>query len=360
MEAAETAKAREVDAANAELGELTNALSVLSADVKAQTAVVEIANRQLEAAQALADTAAEDVKDLEAQVAELEVNVGDQAIRAFQGETVDDGVLSLGGDPNDSIRRQFMLAKATQSDVDYAEELSGVREDLISRRLDIEDALAQADESRAQSQAQLVALEQNRIAQGELASGAEQRLDHLLSERAALARLGADLGVGVDQAEAAALVAELANAPAPAPAAVAAGVPAPVDQNDIVIAAKGIEVHISIVDNVRRLLADAAAAGVDLAGGGFRDPAQQIAVRQANCGTSNFAIYEMRSSQCSPPTARPGRSQHEQGLAIDFTHNGQLIRSRSGAGWNWLNANANSYGLFNLPSEPWHWSTTGR
>ena len=114
------------------------------------------------------------------------------------------------------------------------------------------------------------------------------------------------------------------------------------------------------MDNVRQLLADAAAAGVDLAGGGYRDPAQQIAVRRNNCGTSYYAIYEMRSSQCRPPTARPGSSQHEQGKAIDFTHNGNLIRSRSGAGWNWLNANANKYGLYNLPSEPWHWSVNGR
>ncbi len=25
----------------------------------------------------------------------------------------------------------------------------------------------------------------------------------------------------------------------------------------------------------------------------------------------------------------------------------------------WLAANASSYGFYNLPSEPWHWSTTG-
>ena len=129
---------------------------------------------------------------------------------------------------------------------------------------------------------------------------------------------------------------------------------------DIRLAGNGIEVHVDIVDDIRRLLADAAAAGIELAGGGYRDPAQQIAVRRNNCGTSYYAIYEMPSSRCSPPTARPGRSQHEQGKAIDFTYNGRLIRSRSGPGWEWLKNNAANYGLFNLPSEPWHWSVNGR
>lgn len=129
--------------------------------------------------------------------------------------------------------------------------------------------------------------------------------------------------------------------------------------SEIVNAGNGIWVHNSIADNIRRLLADAAAAGVPLAGGGFRDPAGQIRVRMNNCGTSNYAIYEMPSSQCRPPTAKPGSSMHERGLAIDFTYNGRIIGSRSGPAWDWLSANAANYGLRNLPSEPWHWSTSG-
>jgi hypothetical protein len=359
--AAESAKAREVDAANAQLSELTNALAVLQADVKAQTAQVEIATRRLETAQAIADAAAEDVAELEARVAQLEFNLSDQAIRSFKGETVEEGVLNLGADPNTGLRMQAMLSKATQSDIDYVNQLAGVREDLLARRADTDEAVALAGQSREASEEQLATLEQDRTAQGDLASKAEQRLDHLLSERAALAQLGASVGTDVDKQEADALVAQLASAPAPPPRSTSSsGVPAAVPKSEIVVAAKGIEVHVSIVDNVRRLLTDAAAAGVDLAGGGYRDPAGQIAVRRNNCGTSNYAIYEMPSSQCRPPTARPGRSQHEQGKAIDFTHNGSLIRSRAGAGWNWLNANANAYGLYNLPSEPWHWSVNGR
>ncbi len=50
---------------------------------------------------------------------------------------------------------------------------------------------------------------------------------------------------------------------------------------------------------------------------------------------------------------------HERGLAIDFTCNGSIIGSRSGPCYNWLKANAANYGLYNLPSEAWHWSTNG-
>ncbi|QYG94319.1 hypothetical protein HC251_24900 (plasmid) [Iamia sp. SCSIO 61187] len=106
---------------------------------------------------------------------------------------------------------------------------------------------------------------------------------------------------------------------------------------------------------VRSLLAAAAAEGVPLTGSSYRDPAEQIALRRAHCGTSHYAIYEMPSSQCSPPTARPGTSQHEQGLAIDF----DACSTRSTACWSWLNANAIRFGLHPLSSEPWHWSIDG-
>ena len=79
---------------------------------------------------------------------------------------------------------------------------------------------------------------------------------------------------------------------------------------------------------------------------------------RSNCGTSSYAIYQMPASSCSPPTAKPGTSMHEQGLAIDFTSGGRTIGSTSGA-YRWLKANASNYGLYNLPGEAWHWSVDG-
>jgi len=98
---------------------------------------------------------------------------------------------------------------------------------------------------------------------------------------------------------------------------------------------------------------------VTLCGGGYRSPDAQIQLRMEHCGTSNYAIYEMPASQCSPPTARPGSSLHEQGLAVDFTCNGGGTVDSGDECWTWLEANAADYGLYNLPSEPWHWSVDG-
>lgn len=99
----------------------------------------------------------------------------------------------------------------------------------------------------------------------------------------------------------------------------------------------------------------AAAQGVTLTGGSYRSYDSQVALRKSHCGTSHYAIYEMPASSCRPPTARPGRSQHEVGLAIDFNN----CSSRRTACFIWLNNNAARFGFKNLPSEPWHWSTTG-
>lgn len=132
-----------------------------------------------------------------------------------------------------------------------------------------------------------------------------------------------------------------------------------IGSNVEIVEVGGILVAASIADAARALLDDSAADGLSLGGGGFRDPASQIALRKRNCGTSNYAIWEMPASECSPPTAIPGRSQHELGLAIDFTNDGQLIRSRQDPAYLWLDANAELFGFFVHPAEPWHWSTTG-
>ncbi|HEX2578044.1 MAG TPA: M15 family metallopeptidase [Aquihabitans sp.] len=117
-----------------------------------------------------------------------------------------------------------------------------------------------------------------------------------------------------------------------------------------------MEIATSIATSVRNLLAAAQADGRSLCGGGYRSPDAQIALRKQNCGTTYYAIWEMPSGQCSPPTAIPGTSMHEKGLAIDFTN----CSTRTTACYLWLAANASRFGLINLPSEPWHWSTNGR
>ena len=116
-----------------------------------------------------------------------------------------------------------------------------------------------------------------------------------------------------------------------------------------------IWVHPLIADRTSSMVFAAAVDGVHLDGWAYRSTARQVELRRAHCGGSFDSVFNAPSSTCSPPTARPGRSMHERGLAIDF----QNCSSRSTACYQWLAVNAARFGLFNLPSEPWHWSVNG-
>jgi hypothetical protein len=96
-------------------------------------------------------------------------------------------------------------------------------------------------------------------------------------------------------------------------------------------------------------------SGVPLCGQGYRDIGVQIALRRQNCGPSDDQIWREPAAACRPPTAIPGTSRHEQGLAVDLTTPNPL-------GYFWLAANAPRFGLHPLAdgSEPWHISIDGR
>lgn len=137
------------------------------------------------------------------------------------------------------------------------------------------------------------------------------------------------------------------------------GVTGPVDQSQVVRAANGVVINPCLVPAFNRMVADAAGQGVDLRGSGWRDMNVQIRLRVANCGGDTpYNVWEKPSGQCTPPTAVPGRSMHERGLAIDFSAGGRSI-AKTSPQFVWLSKNAADYGLKNLPSEPWHWSTNG-
>jgi hypothetical protein len=114
-----------------------------------------------------------------------------------------------------------------------------------------------------------------------------------------------------------------------------------------------ITVAAQIAEDLRGLLGAAKGTGHNLCGSGWRDPKRQIELRKKNCGTSHYAIYQMPSGQCKPPTAIPGTSMHEKGLAIDFSN---VTSAKS----KWLKDNAARFGLYPCTcGEAWHYSTNG-
>jgi D-alanyl-D-alanine carboxypeptidase len=117
----------------------------------------------------------------------------------------------------------------------------------------------------------------------------------------------------------------------------------------------GTTVHRNVAYAYRRMVDDAKKAGISISGGGFRTKQRQIELRKIN-GCPN--VWTAPSSSCRVPTAIPGRSLHEIGMAVDITSGGKTLTSKSPA-FRWLRAHADEYGFVNLPSEPWHWSITG-
>lgn len=120
--------------------------------------------------------------------------------------------------------------------------------------------------------------------------------------------------------------------------------------------ASGIFACGSIAQNLDNMIGAANNARLNITGGGYRSPDAQKALRIKNCN-GNFTD---RNAPCTRPTALPDLSRHNNGLAFDLKCNGTLIQSRDNSCFIWLKANASAFGLSNLSSEPWHWSTDGR
>ncbi len=116
----------------------------------------------------------------------------------------------------------------------------------------------------------------------------------------------------------------------------------------------GILIEQSLADPLGRMLAAAAADGITLEGWGWRSHEAQIELRRAHC----VDVWTTPASQCRPPTAIPGTSRHEFGVAIDF-HRGGVAIAAASPEFEWLVGNAERFGFSNLPSEPWHWSIDG-
>lgn len=123
---------------------------------------------------------------------------------------------------------------------------------------------------------------------------------------------------------------------------------------------RGIRIHPALAPRLNALLEHAHADGVPLGGWGHRSTQSQIELRRKHCGPTPEDIYLRPAAQCSPPTAKPGKSMHERGLAVDFHLAGRSIATRSSPGYLWLAEHAATYGFYNLPSEPWHWSVNAK
>lgn len=348
VRAQEAKVAAQVDALRATDAEVSAALDAIQANVRGQEALLEEANRAADEAEAAfaQATAAMDAKTAEIKV--LRDEIRDFAIQAFVHPPADDAMAALDtADPSEAAQKRALLDVQNTNDADLLDRLSAAEEDLEVQRELAEKASERAQEKRASAAGRLGELTTARDEQAAYANEVDARIARALGEAAALEQLDATLSAKI-----AAEQAELARKAAAAGSSRRSGGSSTTFNGSLSTVScptgGSITVASSIADETQALL-NAAPDGLRLCGWGWRSSQQQQQLwDDHNCDTG-----------CSVPTARPGSSMHEQGLAIDFTSGGRTIQSQSSPAFQWLDGNAGGFGFRNLPSEPWHWSTNG-
>ena len=371
--------AAQIDTSEASLDEIDDALQLIEEDLRAQ----EEALSRIEGEVAQAE---KDIEAAEAAIVRLDKEIGilrqemrRRAVAAYVSPTADD-VLSVleTNDFTSAATRKFYIELRSQGDADVADRLKGATDDIDHEREKAEEARQVAEAKRKEQAERTAAVDTARANQQRLADDMQATIDSQIARSLDLAATDRELSARIAEQQAA-LAARLAaeraareeaarrRAQASSSGSSGGGAPLPPlsggggsssgNGGVAVCSVPNISggVNCQIQDRVLGMINAARADGVNLSGSGYRDASRQIALRRAHCGSSYYAIYQMSASSCRPPTAKPGSSQHEIGLAIDFSN-----CSRGSASYNWLKANAASHGFYNLPSESWHWSTSGR
>jgi hypothetical protein len=346
--------ASEVDAATADVADLEVALAAAQANVDAQQAAVEAANRAVIDADAAQVAALEAITDLELREEQARIDLQNAVIDSYVSFQGFDDLEALGDDPWEASRVETLTEIGTGTGLEGLDNLRAIGAELEFQRQLAEQAAAEAETTREEMRIRLAELETALAIEDQLLLEAIERQERRLGEAVALEALEAELSEQI-RVEEQRIADAIANRIPPG----GGSVTVPPDSDIELVTVGGITVNVLVEDQVRGILAAMSARGFNLGGGGYRSIESQIRLRRANCGTSDYAIWEMPASRCRPPTARPGLSQHEVGLAIDFTLNGRVLRTRDSDVFRALAEVAPQFGFYNLPSEPWHWSTTG-
>jgi len=342
VEAERAKAAAQLNVLKASQAQIQRALDDLDRNVRAQNAAVAQASQAADAAAVSLARAQQDEAATVAKVAGLRNSVAEVAIEAYMGtSTAATFDMLRSGNLAEISRRQAYRAVAIGDASDSLDQLRAARQDLLARRRAAQRAKDQTAARRAAVQARLAALSVSQVQQQKFADAVENKIEVATGQSNQLAQQSAQLAAqaAAQQSTSSSNVTKTAGI--------------------CLQTVRTITVACSIAAQLDKMLGAAAADGFTLTGGGYRSPDQQVAVREKNCGSSQYDVYQKPPNSCSPPTAYPGSSMHEQGLAIDFMWNGSIISSHSNPAYQWLSANAASYGFYNLPSEAWHWSVNG-
>lgn len=358
------AAAARLDALRADADDVDRAIDDLRANTRtreSELAAAQAAERQ--ANQNVADAQAE-VDIVMARMSTLSTAAKKAAIMAFTSGGESELFTSLLGGGSADAPVQDLYYNLAVGDLQSAlNDLEAAQNQLQRARAKADRAARAATKRREGVEQKLTDLDSALAQQEQLGRSIEDRFDEALAEAEGLADLDANLSKQVAARERA-IVARARAAGIKGATVDKKGkikVPViPTSQNGLV-RVNGVLMDRSIGDAFARLVALAAADGINLTGGGYRSAQAQINLRRGNCGPSDYDIWLRPPSECSPPAARPGRSMHEKGLAIDVRCNGRLISRYSDPCFAWMAEHAPGVGLYNdvTHREAWHWSTNG-
>jgi hypothetical protein len=345
------ALATQVDALQATDAEVEAALDALRAHVAGQEALLAEAERAATEAEAAFQQATAAVQAKQAEIELLREEIREFAVQAFVHPPADDAMAALDtSDPGEAAQKRALLELQNTNDADLLDRLSAAEEDLEVQRQLAEEASKRAEEKRAAAANRLGELKSARQQQEAYAAQVNDRLAHALSEAAHLEQLDAELSAKIAAEQAA-----LARKAAAASSRRSSGGGGTATYNGDLATVScptggSITVDSSIAGPVQNLLNMPRAAELGLCGWGWRSSERQQQLwDEHNCDTG-----------CTVPTAPPGSSMHERGLAIDFTTNGRTISSYDSAGYDFLDSTRGVHGLTaGVPGEPWHWSSNG-
>jgi peptidoglycan hydrolase CwlO-like protein len=345
--------ASELDSLKANDDELQDALDTLDNNLRIEEAALENAEAAVAQANAEAESLRKQEAETKAKIDALKTLMTNVAVDNYTRPIEDKLSAMTSGDINEAVRKEALLGIVNNANRDLAEQFRAARADLEALQVEHNAAITRAEAAKRDVQSRVDQVAEAQAQQQKIVDAVEDRIDRLLSEANSLGAQDKALSAELER-QAAAAAAAAAKARQSKTTRAPVNLPTSGDMRNV----RGIVVASSIAGNLENLLAAADKAGIDLGGSGYRDPAGQIALRRAHCGSSDYDVYQKPAFQCRPPTARPGTSNHERGLAIDFTSNGSIL-SRGSKAFAWLQSNASRFGFRNLPSEPWHWSPDG-
>jgi len=331
----------------AELAAADTRLTAAQGNLNTARAAAQAASEKADTAKAAADEATAIYRNLRSRVRDAAVGMYLDPPQRMQ-------LAALSGGVKEAMIARGILAARAAVTVERLAEARTARNRAEEVQREADDASATADAARSTADDEVTAVLADVANRQKAVDLAQIAMSALSSEVGSLAGLDANLSqrLNLESTVGAGAISVVTGADG-SWSVNASGFPSAAEM--FRVPSTTIWVHALIADRTAAMVLEAAMDGVVLDGWAFRSTARQVELRRAHCGGSFDSVFNAPSSSCAPPTARPGRSMHERGLAIDFKN----CSSRGTACYQWLAGNAARFGLFNLPSEPWHWSVNG-